>query len=71
MSATGWVIFAIVVGVLVIAAIAAYRYLGTRRTMELRDRFGPEYDRTVGQAPSRNAGERDLPVRRRPRGRRA
>jgi len=60
MSATGWVILAIVVGVLVVAVIAAYRYAGTRRTTQLRDRYGPEYDRTVGQAQSRSAGERDL-----------
>ena len=60
MSATGWVILAIVVGVLAVVAIAAYRYMATRRTTALRDRFGPEYDRTVGQAPSRTAGEREL-----------
>ena len=63
MSATGWVIFAIVVGVLAVAAIAAYRYEVTRRTTALRDRFGPEYDRTVGRRrravrPSATCGPR-------------
>ena len=60
MSTTGWVILAIVVGVLVVAAIAAWRSMETRRSTALRDRFGPEYDRTVTGSDSRRDGEREL-----------
>jgi hypothetical protein len=59
MSTTGWVILAIVVGVLVIAAMGAWAYSRSRRR-DLRERFGPEYDRTVGEAGSRRKAEREL-----------
>ena len=52
MSTTGWVILAIVVGVVVIAALAMMASR-SRRSAALRDRFGPEYDRTVESAGSR------------------
>src|SRR5262245_58891718 len=60
MSTTGWIILAIVVGVLVVAALAAVAYMGSRRRAGLRDRFGPEYDRTVGDTGSRRKAEREL-----------
>ena len=60
MSTTGWVILAIVVGALVVAAIAAWQYTETRRRTGLRDRFGPEYERTVNGSDSRREGEREL-----------
>jgi hypothetical protein len=63
MDTTDWVILAIVVGVLAVAAIAAMTYTRSRRTTALRDRFGPEYDRTVGQAESRRDAERELRAR--------
>ena len=59
MSTTGWVILAIVVGVVVIAALAMMASR-SRRSAGLRDRFGPEYDRTVESAGSRRTAERDL-----------
>jgi hypothetical protein len=59
MSTTGWVILAIVVGVLVIAAMGAWAYSRSRR-QDLRERFGPEYDRTLGEAGSRRKAEREL-----------
>lgn len=63
MSSTGWVILAIVIGVLVVAAIAAMSYGRSRRTTALRDRFGPEYDRTMGESGSRRDAERELRTR--------
>ena len=63
MDTTGWVILAIVVGILAVAAIAAMSYTRSRRTTALRDRFGPEYHRAVGQAASRRDAERELRTR--------
>jgi hypothetical protein len=63
MSTTGWIILAIVVVAIVVAAMAWMRYAERRRSAGLQDRFGPEYDRTVGQARSRRAAERDLVTR--------
>jgi hypothetical protein len=63
MSSTDWVILAIVVGVLAVAAIAATAYWRSRRTMALRDRFGPEYDRMLGESGSRRDAERELRTR--------
>ena len=60
MSTTGWVILAIVAGVVAIGALAALSMSRSRRSSGLRDRFGPEYDRTVTQAGSRRTAERDL-----------
>ncbi len=56
------VIILIVVVLLVIAAIV----LGVRasRRRKLQKTFGPEYDRVVGDADSRTAGERELEERR-------
>ena len=59
MSTTGWVILAIVVGVVIFGAVALAGSR-SRRSSGLRDRFGPEYDRTVDQAGSRRDAERDL-----------
>ncbi|BCJ51740.1 hypothetical protein Asp14428_32150 [Actinoplanes sp. NBRC 14428] len=56
------VIILIVLVLLVIAAIA----FGVRasRRKKLQQTFGPEYDRVVGDADSRTAGERELEERR-------
>src|SRR3954465_9776146 len=55
------VIILIVLVLLVIAAIA----FGVRasRRKKLQKTFGPEYDRVVGDADSRTAGERELEER--------
>jgi hypothetical protein len=60
MSTTGWVILAVVVAALVVAAVAAMTYWRSRGTTALRQRFGPEYDRTVGEKGSRRHAEREL-----------
>ena len=59
MSTTGWVILAIVAGVVVVALVAM-SMSRSRRSSGLRDRFGPEYDRTVTEAGSRRTAEKDL-----------
>ena len=50
MSAWLWVIVVVVVAVV---AIAVFRSaLRTRRSRELHERFGPEYDKVAADAPS-------------------
>ncbi len=48
----------LVVAAIVIVGVAWW--LSTRRRRDLHDRFGPEYDRTVEDADSRRAAEREL-----------
>jgi hypothetical protein len=58
-----WMWMLIALGVIVVLAvlwIASRR----RRTSELRDTFGPEYDRTVGSADRRRDAEAELAERR-------
>ena len=50
-------VIAIVVGVLVVIAVALF-YLRTRKSRRLRERFGPEYDRAVSEAGSSRAEAR-------------
>jgi uncharacterized membrane protein YgcG len=59
---TGVIILIIVVVVLLVAgAVVAARIAGRkRRTKQLRDRFGPEYDRAVEQHGGRKEAERKL-----------
>jgi hypothetical protein len=52
-----WIVIVIVVVLIVLAAAMAAR---RRRTMALRERFGPEYDRTVGAREGQRAAEADL-----------
>ena len=55
-------IILIVVAVLVIAAIVivGYRMVRQRRTAQLQEHFGPEYDRAVDQAGDQHAAESEL-----------
>jgi hypothetical protein len=46
--------------IVILAAIAAWAYLGRQRSAKLRERFGPEYDRTVQTAASPAEAEADL-----------
>ena len=65
MSTTAIVI--LIVAVVVVAAIIAFVMWSAarkRRTAELKDRFGPEYDRTVERADDTRAAEADLEARR-------
>ncbi len=57
-----WVVIIIAIAVIVIAAIT---WLGTRRrrTRELQEGFGPEYDRTVQQYGDRRRAEEELQSR--------
>ncbi|MFF1839983.1 hypothetical protein ACFVXE_38450 [Streptomyces sp. NPDC058231] len=58
---TGIIIAIVVVVVVLIALAVVMRLAGRRR--HLRERFGPEYERTVEAGDSRTAAERDLRAR--------
>jgi hypothetical protein len=55
-----WLWIVIVVAAVVIVFLALGMWLGRRHRRALRDRFGPEYQRTVDRAGSRRKGEHDL-----------
>jgi hypothetical protein len=61
-----WIVIVIVVALVVLAAAMAAR---RRRTMALRERFGPEYDRTVDAREGQRAAEAELRGRERERAR--
>jgi FtsZ-interacting cell division protein ZipA len=57
MPVWGWILIAI--GAVIIAAIVVRQMSATRRTSDLRDRFGPEYDR-VAEDTDRSTAEAEL-----------
>src|ERR671937_2616575 len=60
--ATGvWIVIA--VAAVVVLALLLWSALRARRTRTLKEGFGPEYDRTVADAPSRREAESDLAER--------
>ncbi|WP_433469386.1 hypothetical protein [Spirillospora sp. CA-128828] len=58
MSTAIWVVIALVIAAVLVAA--AYLARARSRSARLRRRFGPEYDRTVERAGGRAAAEREL-----------
>ena len=57
MAAWIWVVIVIAVVAVIALAVVGSR---KRRTAVLRDRFGPEYDRTVENSDGRRAAEAEL-----------
>lgn len=55
-----WVWVVIVAAAIVVAAGIAIAASRTRRSRELQERFGPEYDRVAADAPSRREAESEL-----------
>lgn len=66
MSTNGWIVvgLAIVIVAIVVMVLAA-RVASSRRRAHLQDKFGPEYDRAVGEAGSRRKAEDELADRER------
>ncbi len=58
-------ILVIAVVVLGIAGLLVFLAGSKRRTMRLRDRFGPEYDRVLARTDDRKAAEAELQIRER------
>jgi hypothetical protein len=61
MSTLVWVVIAVVV--VVVVGLVFWRALAARRTRALRERFGPEYDRTATKAGSKHEAETELASR--------
>jgi hypothetical protein len=67
MPVWGWILIAamvVIIAVVIIAAISAGR---RKRTDQLKERFGPEYERTVSEAGEQKAAEKELAARERKR----
>jgi hypothetical protein len=58
-----WAWILIAIGAVVLVALVAWSAVRTRRTRALRKGFGPEYDRTVADAPSKREAEAELAER--------
>src|SRR5262245_37805447 len=58
MDTWAWIVIAAVVVIAI--ALIAWAVASKRRTDELRDRFGPEYDRALSTEGGRREGESDL-----------
>src|SRR5437763_8213524 len=56
----GWIVAIIVVAIVVVAALALLAARRRTRTNNLRDRFGPEYDRVADRADGRRDAEKEL-----------
>jgi hypothetical protein len=66
MPTWAWIIIVLAAAILVAGAIAAY-IARQNQTRRLRDRFGPEYDRTVSGSGKQRAAEEELAERERKR----
>jgi hypothetical protein len=60
----GWVWVLIAIAAVVVLALVVWSALRARRRRTLREGFGPEYDRTVAESPSRREAEAELAARR-------
>ena len=61
MSELAWVLIAVLV--LVVIGIAAWSMTRSRRSARLREHFGPEYERTVGEMGEQRSAEAELVAR--------
>jgi FtsZ-interacting cell division protein ZipA len=68
MPVSSWVVIAIVVVIVAVLAMIVARSMSRRKRSErLKDHFGPEYDRTVGESGDQGAAEKELVARERKR----
>jgi hypothetical protein len=58
-----WVWVLIVVAAVVVVAVVVWRATTARRSRQLQDRFGPEYNRTLDSADSKRDAEAELRAR--------
>ncbi|CAN5237916.1 hypothetical protein BH09ACT13_BH09ACT13_16270 [soil metagenome] len=58
-----WIVVVIVVAVLAILGVLAWAFSKRRRTEHLKERFGPEYDRTVAETDKPREAEKELLAR--------
>jgi hypothetical protein len=58
-----WVWVLIVVAAVIVVAVVVWRAMTARRSRQLQDRFGPEYNRTLDSADSKRDAEAELRAR--------
>lgn len=58
-----WVWVLIAVAVVTVLALVVWQAVARKRTGQLRQQFGPEYDRTLGAAQSKHDAEAELQAR--------
>ena len=62
-----WIVIAAAVVIAAVAIVAAAVGSSRRKTQRLKERFGPEYDRTVSEAGEQKTAEKELAARERNR----
>jgi hypothetical protein len=67
MPVWGWILIAAIVVIAALAIIVARSASRRKRSEGLKERFGPEYKRVVGDAGEQSAGEKELVERERKR----
>jgi hypothetical protein len=63
MPVWGWILIAAIVVVAVVAVIVAGSRSNRKRTEGLKQRFGPEYERTVAETGDQSEAEKELAAR--------
>jgi hypothetical protein len=58
-----WVWVLIVVAAVIVLAVVVWRAMTARRSRQLQDRFGPEYNRTLDSSDSKRDAEAELRAR--------
>src|ERR1700692_2833952 len=67
MAVWGWIVIAAMVIVIAVVLVVATSASRRKRTERLKERFGPEYERTVSDAGEKQAAEKELVARERKR----
>jgi hypothetical protein len=63
MPVWGWILIAAIVVIIALAIVFGWPALKRRRSERLREKFGPEYERTLSEAGDQRAAEADLAAR--------
>jgi hypothetical protein len=67
MPAWGWIVISAMVVIAVVLVVTSMSVGRRKRTAGLKQRFGPEYERTVSEAGEQKAAEKELAARERQR----
>jgi hypothetical protein len=67
MPVWGWILIAVIVVIAAVAIVGAYSANSRKKTERLKQQFGPEYERTVGETGEQRAAEKELAARERKR----
>jgi hypothetical protein len=67
MPVWGWILLAMIVVISAVVMVVARSANSRKRTQRLKERFGPEYGRTVDEAGDQGAAEKELVARERKR----